>query len=196
MDFLKFVSEARTCRRFDQSREMGKAALRRLADCARLTPSAGNAQVLRYFAISDPAVRAKLFATLKWAAALPDWPGPAEGERPTGYLVILGPRDPDGITPHTAYIDLGIAAQTIQLAAWQEGIGACMFLSFNPSRISEILPVPDGLGILLVMALGYAREERRLASLPEDGSTKYYRDAQAVHYVPKRALKDVLLGEY
>ena len=113
-----------------------------------------------------------------------------------GYIVLLGPKDQDGKTPFTAHIDLGIAAQTIQLAAWYEGIGACMFLSFNPKMIEELLPVPGGMGVLLVIALGYAKEIRRLAPLREDGGIKYYRDAQGVHFVPKRELKDVLLGEF
>ena len=196
MDFLKFVSDARTCRRYDGAGELGKATLSRLVDCARLTPSAGNGQVLRYFTVSNPKMREKLYPALKWAAALPEWGGPEANERPTGYIVIAGPRDQEGKTPFTAHIDLGIAAQTIQLAAWHEGIGACMFLSFNPKMIEELLPVPEGMGALLVIALGKAREVRRLAPLREDGGTKYYRDTQGVHYVPKRELGEVLLGEY
>ena len=35
---------------------------------------------------------ARVFDELAWAGALKDWSGPAEGERPTGYIAILAER--------------------------------------------------------------------------------------------------------
>jgi hypothetical protein len=34
----------------------------------------------------------------------------------------------------------------------------------------------------------------RLVELPEDGSTKYWRDENDVHYVPKRSLKELVIN--
>jgi hypothetical protein len=49
---------------------------------------------------------------------------------------------------------------------------------------------------MLVIALGYPVEERRIAPVGADGSLRYYRDEAGVHYVPKLSLKDVLVGSY
>jgi hypothetical protein len=72
----------------------------------------------------------------------------------------------------------------------------CIFRNFNPKVISDVVTVPADLEIVLTLALGFAVEERRLVPVGPDGSVKYYRDDKGVHYVPKRLLKDVLLGEY
>ena len=45
----------------------------------------------------------------------------------------------------------------------------------------------------LVLALGKPAEKVRVTSMPPGGSTAYWRDAEGVHHVPKRALADVLL---
>lgn len=190
------VTQARTCRRYDGGRELGAQTLSDLVDSARKVPSAGNAQVLRYITVHTAEKRAAFYPALIWAAALKDWNGPEEGERPGGYILILGPKGNDGkVSPHT-WIDLGIAAQTIQLAAHAQGIGACMFRSFKPDSITAVLPVPEGLEVLLPIALGYPVEQRRLVQMGADGSVKYYRDAEGVHYVPKRDLGEVLIGQF
>ncbi len=195
MDFLKLVTEARTCRRFDASRELEPGFLTWLVDCARLSPSAGNAQVLRYATVQTPGKRPAMYDCLVWAAALKDWDGPIESERPTGYIVFFGPSENGKLGTNTC-IDVGIMGQTMQLAAASKGVVACMFRGFKPKNIAALLPVPEGYETALVVALGYPVEERRIVSLPADGSVKYYRDDKGVHYVPKRALKDILIGEF
>lgn len=63
-----------------------------LAELAHLTPCGANAQRLRFHVVSDAEDCARVFDELAWAGALKDWPGPAEGERPTGYIAILAER--------------------------------------------------------------------------------------------------------
>ena len=198
MDFLDLVSRARTCRRYQGTRELEPGTLPWLVNCARLGPSAANLQPLRYLAVSSPEKRREFYPALAWAAYLKDWPGPDEGERPTGYIVLLAPSGKDGKIGHHTWMDVGIAAQNMQLAAWSKGIGACMFGAFNKRLIAETLPLPDGYEVVLVMAFGFALEERRIVPLaqPEDeGGLRYYREPSGLHCVPKRALGDVLLGE-
>ena len=52
---------------------------------------------------------------------------------------------------------------------------------------------PQRYSLALVLALGKPKEEVRMVPVGEDGSTNYYRDENQVHYVPKRALEDILV---
>lgn len=187
MDFLELVTGARTCRRFREAEGMPAGMLDWLIECARVTPCGGNAQALRFAVAESPEACAAVFPALKWAGMLTDWDGPEAGERPTGYVAILGEA---GTRAKLNAIDAGIAAQTIQLAAYTRDLGCCIFLSFDPRKIREVLGIPENLEPLLVLALGFQKEVRRVETVGADGSVKYWRDAQGVHHVPKRPLED------
>ena len=190
MDFLELVTGARTCRRFREAEGMPAGTLEWLVECARATPCAGNAQALRFAAAESPEACAAVFPALKWAGMLTDWNGPEAGERPTGYIVILGEA---GTRAKLNAIDAGIDAQTIQLAASSRDVGCCIFLSFDPRVLREVHGIPETLEPVLVLALGLQKEVRRVEPMGPDGSVKYWRDAQGVHHVPKRALEDLLI---
>lgn len=190
MDLRKLVQDARTCRRFAGNDPLPAGALEYLVDCARQAPSAGNKQPLRYAAAEDSAIRDRLFPALKWAGALPDWNGPEPAERPTGYIAVLSPA---GDASLQTRIDIGIAGQTIQLAAASLGLAGCMFLSFNPHVAAEVLEVPAEWQISLMIAVGHPVEVRRLVPMPAQGNAPYWRDADGVHFVPKRSLAEVLI---
>lgn len=192
MDFLALAREARSCRRFDESAPLSQGDLEWLLECARLTPSARNAQELRYITVREGPVLDRLFKMTRWAGALKDWGGPQQGERPTGFIAALMP-DHAG---HLICFDVGIACQTIQLAATSRGWGACMIASFEHKEASALLGVPAGLKIALLIGLGVAVEKRVVATMPEDGSFNYWRDEHGVHHVPKRPLSELLIAKY
>ena len=81
-DFLALVRAARSCRRFVEDEPLGMADLEWLLECARLTPSARNAQVLRYALVTHGAVLDELFRLTRWAGALKEAGTPGPGERP------------------------------------------------------------------------------------------------------------------
>ncbi len=190
MDFLELVQQARTCRRFAGKEPLPAGTLEWLANCARQAPSAGNKQPLRYALVEDRDVRERIYPALRWAGALKDWDGPEPDERPTGYMAMLSPA---GDTSLLTRIDVGIAAQTIQLAAASRGLACCMFLSFTPEMVTEVLEIPAGYQVSLMLALGHPVEERRIVPMPEQGDAPYWRDAAGVHYVPKRSLDEVVI---
>ncbi len=192
MDFQKLVLEARTCRRFVEEERLSEADLLWLVECARITPSARNAQVLRYITVSAQENVLDIFQHTLWAAALKDWKGPQEGERPTGFIVMLMPKEANKFV----CFDVGIVAQTIQLAATSRGWGCCMVGSINAKEISSRLQAPENMDIALVLGLGVAKEKRVIAPMPADGSCLYWRDAEQTHFVPKRALEEILIGRY
>jgi nitroreductase len=190
MDFMEIVEKNRSYRRFDQIYRLNREILMELADLARKTPSAGNRQLMRYVLSCSPAVNSRIFETLGWAASLPDWPGPEEGERPSGYIVIVTDRD----SWDWARVDLGIAAQTIVLGAAARGLGGCMLGNVRKEQLREILGLGEGLAIQLVIALGKPVEEVVLEDVGEAASTTYYRTDDRVHHVPKRKLEDLVIG--
>lgn len=187
MNFSDLVRKARSCRRYRQNDPVPLALLRNLVDVARLAPSGGNQQPLRYRLISGAAPCAALFPFTRWAAALKTWSGPTESERPTGYIVILAP------VGRNAGVDVGIAAQTIQLAATEQGYAVCMLGAIDRAVVHKALGLPADLEVQLLVAVGRQGEAIVLEELPPDGNTVYWRTADGVHHVPKRSLEQVLV---
>lgn len=184
------VMANRSYRRFHQERAIDAALLRQLVDLGRLSPSAANLQPLKYIISCDPTVTKRIFPTTKWAGYLKDWPGPEEGERPAGYIIILG----DTEVSKGFGCDHGIAAQSILLGATEHGLGGCMIGSIDREDLRKVLNIPERYEILLILALGYPRETVVLEDVGPEGDIKYYRDPQDVHHVPKRTLDQVIVN--
>ena len=189
MTIKELVLKTRSYRRFYQEHAVDLETLRELIDLARQSASGSNRQPLKYVLSCEPEQNAAIFPLTRWAGALPDWPGPVEGERPAAYVIILG----DTEVSNSAGVDHGIAAQSIMLGATEKGLGGCMIGSIERGKLRELLQIPERYDILLLLALGKPKETVVLEPLGPDGDTRYHRDAQGVHYVPKRALDDIIL---
>lgn len=187
--FKDLVAKSRSVRRFDQSQSVGMETLRELVDLARQSPSGANLQPLKYCLSNDPEKNAAIFEHLAWAGYIKEWPGPAEGERPTAYIIVLG----DSTISKSFGCDHGIAAQTIMLGAAEKGLGGCMIGSIKRAELAALLHIPQQYEILLVLALGKPVEQVQMETMEPDGSVRYWRDEQQVHHVPKRKLEDVIL---
>jgi nitroreductase len=179
----------RTYRRFQQDAAIDRETLAELVDLARLSASAANTQPLKYVLSCEPQRNALIFGHLGWAGYLRDWPGPSEGERPSGYIIILG----DTQISEFADCDHGIAAQSILLGAAEKGLGGCMIGTVRRRQLGEALGIPPRYKILLVLALGKPAEKVVLETVGLDGSIEYWRDADGVHHVPKRPLDELIL---
>ena len=59
--------------------------------------------------------------------------------------------------------------------------------------VTSELQLGEDLEPMLIVAIGRPDEEIVLTDVGEDGSVAYYRDDNDIHYVPKRALRDVIL---
>jgi nitroreductase len=186
----ELVLKNRSYRRFDQKAAISTETLRELVDLARCSASATNRQPLKYILSNEPEKNSLIFETVAWAGLLRDWPGPAEGERPSAYIVILLDRD----IAQNAGCDHGIAAQSILLGAAEKGLGGCMLGSANKEKLHKNLNIPEQYDIALVVALGKPAEKVVLETLEKGQDFAYWRDAQSVHHVPKRKLDDIIIG--
>ena len=191
MELKELVAKNRSYRRFYEE-SISEETLKELIALARITPSTANSQALKYRLVYTKEENEKVFQTLRWAGALPDWDGPKEGERPSAYIVILC----DQTLGKNKMTDDGIAAQTILLGAVEKGLGGCMLGNVNREELAEVLKIDkERFGIDLVLALGKPKETVVLVDLPENGDTRYYRDDAQVHYVPKRSLEELILNK-
>ena len=188
----ELIRKNRTCRRFIQSRSIDLNILNELVNLARLSASAANLQPLKYIVSCASEKNAEIFDCLTWAAYLKDWPGPQEGERPAGYVVILG----DTTISQDFGCDHGIACQSMLLRAREEGLAGCMLGAVNRDALRKVLDIDSRYRILLVLALGYPREEVVIEAVGADGNIRYWRDDRGVHHVPKRSLSDIVIGSY
>ena len=188
----ELVEENRSCRRFHEDHSVALKILEDLVDLARLSASGANLQPLKYILACQPEINAEIFSCLAWAGYLKDWPGPEPGERPAAYIVILG----DTAISKDFGCDHGIAAQSILLGAREKGLAGCMLGSINRNALREILNIETHLQILLVLAIGKPKEKIVIETVGPDGSIRYWRDAEAVHHVPKRALKDIIVASH
>jgi len=184
------VLKNRSYRRFYQDEAVSLETLRELVDLARLSASGANRQPLKYVLSADPERNAQIFPLLAWAGYLRDWGGPKEGERPAGYIAILG----DTAITASFGCDHGIAAQSILLGAVEKGLGGCMIASIKRDALRELLGIDPRLEILLVLALGKPKETVVIDPLGPEGDIKYWRDAAEVHHVPKRSLDEIIVG--
>jgi nitroreductase len=196
-DFLDVIKSRRSIRRFSQ-REISPAILVELVEAARSAPSAANKQPLEYVVVSDPAVRAQVFANVAWAGYIRPKRNPGPGQEPKAYIILLVNKSIAG--EHGAAADVGAAAENIMLAAWSMGIGSCWMGAIQRAEIAKILQIPENMSIDTLVALGYPAEEPLMedvkdASAPD--AVRYYLDENDRLHVPKRKLDSIgHLNEY
>lgn len=191
--FLDLVKQARSHRGFRQDRKVTRQELEHLVECARFTPAARNDQVLKYYLAEKPETVAAIQPLTKWAGALAELHLPRKGAEPVAYIVICLDGGLAG-NPAPYQRDVGIVAQTMLLAAAEMGLNGCMIGSFAAGELREKLGLPEAIKPQLLLALGEGTDRIVMTDVGEDGSTTYYRDAEDIHYVPKRTLEQLILN--
>lgn len=161
-----------------------------LVDLARLSASGRNAQPLKYYLSNTNETNQLIFPHLSWAGYLTDWPGPAEGEKPSAYIIVLG----DKIISENFFCDHGLAAQSILLGAVEAGLGGCIIMSIDKVKLKHALELAEHFEILMVIAIGKPVEKVIIEPVAANGSIKYWRTPDGVHHVPKRSLDDIVLN--
>lgn len=185
----ELILKNRSYRRFKEGERISPEQLRNWIDLARCSASARNAQSLKYVLVTEEADCEKLFPLLAWAGYLKVWSGPAEGERPAAYLIMLNDRK----ISDNYFCDHGIAAQSLLLGAVEEGYGGCIIAAVNRKKLSTLFNLSDRYEVVQVLAFGKPAEEVVLEEMVND-DYKYWRDEQGVHHVPKRSLDDLIVS--
>jgi nitroreductase len=189
MNLSELVEKNRSYRRFLEKEKITVQQIEKWIGLSRLTASGRNNQPLKYIGSVNPELNAGIFRLLAWAGYLTDWPGPAEGERPAAYIVVMH----DKSISENRYCDDGIAVQTILLGAVEDGYGGCIIGSVNKAKLAALLQLREHLEIIWVIALGKPAETVVIEEMKGD-DVKYWRDENQIHHVPKRALNQLILS--
>jgi len=160
--------------------------LKQLVDVARLYPTGGNLQPVRFAIVTQPELTDKIFADLGWAMYLPDF-SIGEKERPTAYIILLA----DTTVRKKCDYDIGAASTMVMLAAADQGLGTCPLGNFNAAKVSSLLNLPETLRPELVIALGYPAHESHV--IPMEDTVRYSRDTAGNFLVPKWSGEEILV---
>ena len=163
MDFSALVLTRQSDRSYlDKPVEAEKLA--RILECARMAPSACNAQPWHIIVVDNPEIRAKIAdATSEWILGMNHFAKQAP-------LLLVVIEEEANITSslggwvkkrHYPLMDLGIMAEHICLASAAEGLGSCMIGWFNEAKVKNICAVPASKRVQLIIALGYSNARNR-----------------------------------
>ena len=184
------VLSNRSYRSFASDVRIPEERIRAWINLSRQCPSARNAQPLKYAIVTDKDTCARILPYTYWARSLGIQLPPA-GHEPVAYVIICHDTSICQVN-NFSLMDVGICAQTLLLAANEDGFGGCMIGSLTADAIRDLLSLPDHLTPLLAIGLGKP-EETVVLTEAESGEIHYYRDEQNVHYVPKRPLDEIIL---
>lgn len=179
-----------TC--FNQSTAIPYELLEGLIDAARYAPSCLNIQPLRYMISCTERMNQRIFPAIRWNVLLRGYDGPRDGQKPMAYIVILADKS---LMPEDEmmWIDIGLASQTIMLAAVEQGLGGCMIANFDKAALARSLRLEKWYDPALILALGKPNERIFLDYISQTDATEFYRDKQGDLHIPKRKLEDVIL---
>ncbi len=163
MDFLSLTLLRQSDRAYiDQPVEHEK--LERILECARMAPSACNAQPWKVIVIDQPELKNKIAdATSSQLIGINHFTKQAPVhlvivEEPGNYSSQLGGWIKK---KHFPLIDIGIFAGHICLAAATEGLGSCMIGWFDETVVKKTLGIPSSKRVALIVLIGYPAKETR-----------------------------------
>lgn len=175
MHIFHAIEQRRSCKHFDPTFQMPAEDERRLMELALLSPTSFNIQNWRFVVIRDPALKKQVRAaafnqaqieeaqlTIALCADLKSWEKEPERywrnapEKARGFLVpMIGNvyRGKDQLQRDEAMRSIGIASQTLMLAAKAMGYDSGALVGFEPEKVAKLINLPDDhvIGMLLVI---------------------------------------------
>jgi len=167
VDIIEAIITRRSMRRFSE-KPVAETLVQSLLEAVRMSPSWANMQCWRFIVVRDPATKEKFselsyvesFFAPKGYKANPSKKGLAEAP-----VVIVACADPSqsGVlwNQHYYMTDIGIAAQSLMLAAHGLGLGTVFVGVFDEEKLRPLLNIPAHIRIVGLFPVGYPRDEKK-----------------------------------
>lgn len=180
MDTLSAIRERRSVKHFDPTHEMTEAEINGLLELALLSPTSFNMQNWRFVVVTDQAQQDAIRAA--------SWNQAQVGEASLTILIcadlgahvdagrywvnaptpvremlvpMIGPfyeKDPQ-LQRDEAMRSVGIAAQTLMLAAKSMGYDSCPMIGFDPEKAAHLINLPENHVIGMMLTVGKALKD-------------------------------------
>ncbi len=164
MDFNSLVLTRQSDRSY-LDRQVEEDKLQRILECARMAPSACNAQPWHIIVVEEGLIKDQIAeATSEKILGMNHFTKQAPI-----HLVLV--EEPANFTSsfgswikrkHYPLIDIGIIAEHICLAAASEGLGSCMIGWFDEPKVKKICAIPSSKRVQLIITLGYSSSKTRV----------------------------------
>lgn len=156
-DILNVIKERRSIRKYEQ-RDVPEEDLQKVLESIQWSPSWANTQCWEVIVVKDQANKAKLQEAMP--TTNPAWT--ALGAAPV-VLVLCGKLNNSGYYKGKVstkfgdwfMFDLGIATQSLCLAAHSLGLGTVVAGLFDHDKAKNALGVPDDCELVAIIPMGY-----------------------------------------
>ena len=159
-DLMDIVKGRRSIRKYED-KEVPEESLTQILESVKWSPSWANTQCWEIIVVKDPAIKERLQGTLVKNPATK-----AMVQAPL-VLVLCGKLKSSGyyndkVTTKFGdwfMFDLGIANQSLCLAAWDQGLGTVIVGLFDHDKARKILGVPEGYEVVSMIPMGYPAKD-------------------------------------
>ena len=182
------ISLRRTIRKF-KNEAIDKKLIIDIINGARVSPSAGNMQSLKYSIIDSEEERKAMFPLIKYAGYINDW-NPDFSETPASFIAVLNDTDIRKAGALTE-CDCGIAMMAISLMAVEKGLDTCILGAIDRKRIAEVLNINSKYELMYLIGIG--KSDQKSEQYDCSDNVKYTMDTDGNFNVPKRTLNDVII---
>ena len=189
MDTLSAIRERRSVKHYHPNHEMSEAEINGLLELALLSPTSFNMQNWRFVVVTDQTKKDALCAaswnqaqvkeasiTILLCADLHAHEGAdrywVNAPEPVKEMIVpMIPKFYEGnaeLQRDEAMRSIGIAGQTLMLAAKAMGYDSCPMIGFDPGKVAEIIELPENhlVGMMLTVGKPLKDTNARSGQLP------------------------------
>lgn len=175
---MEIIKGRRSIRRYEE-KEIPEQDLQQVLEAIQWSPSWANSQCWEVVVVQDPAQKERLQGTLKDTN-----PAKKAIVQAPVVLVLCGKTKSSGfykgkVTTKLGdwfMFDLGLAAQSLCLTAYDLGLGTVVVGMFDHDKAMEILSVPDEFELVALIPMGYPAKDARPTKRREISEFSHYNE--------------------
>lgn len=151
MDFLQMAKERYSVRKFKND-PISQEHMSRILEASNVAPTGCNYQPQRIYIVKSEEGLNKLNSVCKCIFGA------------NTVLIFTYNKDEDwknrledGV--HSGIQDVSIVATHVMMEAWECGVGSCWVNFFSPSKLHEVMELPQNEEVVCIMPIGYPADD-------------------------------------
>jgi nitroreductase len=183
MDTLDAINQRRSVKHYDPQHRLTEEEIKTLMSAAILSPTSFNMQNWRFVLVTDGELRKQICAAgfgqaqiteaallIVMTADLLAWKkdperywrdAPEEVRSAMVNMMVPFHEGNEQLQRDEAIRSIGIASQTIMLAAKAMGYDSCPMIGFDPDKVAKLINLPDDHMVGMLIAVGKAAKPAR-----------------------------------